>query len=147
MGSSSSVPPIEGFGTPGSFVMREAGDAINIRSYAQGNGVREAVVAGGGLLGLEAAHSLHELGLHVTVLERGNRLLSRQIDARASEIVHAYFEAIGMTVLYGAETVGLQGDPVNAALLKDGRGCPAGCSWAPSASGPTPSWPPRPASR
>jgi nitrite reductase (NADH) large subunit len=126
MGSSSSVPPIEGFGTPGSFVMREAGDAINIRSYAQRNGVREAVVAGGGLLGLEAAHSLHELGLHVTVLERGDRLLSRQIDARASEIVHAYFEAIGMTVLYGAETVALQGDPVNAALLKDGRVVPCG---------------------
>ena len=62
----------------------------------------------------------------MTVLERGNRLLSRQIDARASEIVHAYFEAIGMTVLYGAETVGLQGDPVNAALLKDGRVVPCG---------------------
>ncbi|HVB90928.1 MAG TPA: FAD-dependent oxidoreductase [Acidimicrobiales bacterium] len=125
MGSASSVPPIDGFGQPGSFVMRQAGDAIAIRSYAQQHGCREAVVAGGGLLGLEAAHSLHELGLHVTVLERGNRLLARQIDERCSELVHNYFDAIGMTVLYGAETVALAGDPaVGAALLKDGREVP-----------------------
>ncbi len=62
--------------------MREAGDAMAIRAYVQQNGCREAVVAGGGLLGLEAAYSLYELGLQVTVLERGSRLLSRQIDER-----------------------------------------------------------------
>jgi NADPH-dependent 2,4-dienoyl-CoA reductase/sulfur reductase-like enzyme/ferredoxin len=125
MGSASSVPPIPGFEKPGAFVMREAGDAIAIRAYAQQNGCREAVVAGGGLLGLEAAHSLHELGLHVTVLERGNRLLSRQVDERCSELVHNYFDAIGMRVLYGAETDTLQGESaINAAMLKDGRAVP-----------------------
>ena len=39
-----------------------------IRAYAQEHGCRDVVVAGGGLLGHEAAHSLHELGLRVTVL-------------------------------------------------------------------------------
>ena len=70
-GSSSASPPVAGFGLPGSFVLRSAADAMQIRAYAQEHGGREAVVAGGGLLGLEAAHSLHELGLRVTVLERG----------------------------------------------------------------------------
>jgi len=122
MGSSSSVPPVPGFGRPGSFVMRSAADAMLIRAYAQQNGCRDAVVAGGGLLGLEAAHSLHELGLRVTVLERGARLLSRQIDERASELVHAHFARIGMQVLYRAETESLTGDDrVNGLLLKDGR--------------------------
>jgi nitrite reductase (NADH) large subunit len=121
-GSSSSVPPVAGFGRPGSFVMRSASDAMLIRAYAQENGCREAVVAGGGLLGLEAAHSLHELGLRVTVLERGERLLSRQIDTRASELVHAHFARIGMQVLYQAETEALTGDDrVSGLLLKDGR--------------------------
>ena len=74
MGSSSTLPPVAGFGLPGSFVLRSADDAMRVRAYAQQGG-REAVVSGGGLLGLEAAHSLLELGLRVTVLERGSRLL------------------------------------------------------------------------
>jgi nitrite reductase (NADH) large subunit len=121
-GSSSSVPPVTGFGRPGSFVMRSASDAMLIRAYAQEKGCRDAVVAGGGLLGLEAAHSLHELGLRVTVLERGQRLLSRQIDKHCSELVHAHFARVGMQVLYGAETEALTGDDrVSGLLLKDGR--------------------------
>ena len=110
MGSSSSVPQVDGFGRAGSFVMREAADAMAIRAYVQQMGCREAVVAGGGLLGLEAADSLHELGLRVTVLERGQRLLARQIDQRASQLVHGYFEGIGLQVLYGAETLAAPGE-------------------------------------
>jgi NADPH-dependent 2,4-dienoyl-CoA reductase/sulfur reductase-like enzyme/ferredoxin len=122
MGASSSVPPIEGFGCPGTFVMRDAGDAIAIRAYVQQKGCREAVVAGGGLLGLEAAHSLHELGLRVTVLERGPRLLARQIDHRCSELVDHYFDGIGMRVRYGSETSALRADASGAlstVVLKD----------------------------
>ncbi len=122
MGSTSAVPPVAGFGRPGSFVLRSAADAMQIRAYAQEHGCRDAVVAGGGLLGLEAGHSLHELGLRVTVLERGARLLSRQIDEHCSELVDAHFARIGMQVLYRAETESLTGDDrVSGVALKDGR--------------------------
>jgi NAD(P)H-nitrite reductase large subunit len=122
MGSSSTLPPVEGFGRPGSFVLRSAADAMQIRAYAQQHGCRDAVVAGGGLLGLEAAHSLHELGLRVTVLERGGRLLSKQIDEHCSELVDAHFARIGMQVLYRAESQALAGeDRVRGVFLKDGR--------------------------
>jgi nitrite reductase (NADH) large subunit len=122
MGSSSASPPVAGFGRPGSFVLRSAADAMTIRAYSQEHGCREAVVAGGGLLGLEAAHSLHELGLRVTVLERGSRLLSRQVDEYCSELVDAHFARIGMQVLYRAESESLAGaDRVSGVTLKDGR--------------------------
>ena len=121
-GSSSVEPPVSGFGRPGSFVLRSATDAAHIRAYAQQHACRDAVVSGGGLLGLEAAHSLLELGLRVTVLERGARLLSRQIDARCSELVDAYFRSIGLQVLYGAEAVALAGqERVSGVTLKDRR--------------------------
>jgi len=121
-GSSSASPPVTGFGRPGSFVLRSAADAMQIRAYSQEHGCREAVVAGGGLLGLEAAHSLHELGLRVTVLERGGRLLSRQIDEYCSELVDAHFARIGMQVLYRAESSSLVGeDRIHGVTLKDGR--------------------------
>jgi nitrite reductase (NADH) large subunit len=122
MGSNSAVPPVDGFGQPGSFVLRSASDAMLIRAYAQEQGCRDAVVAGGGLLGLEAGHSLHELGLRVTVLERGARLLSKQIDEHCSELVHGHFARIGMQVLYRAESEALTGeDRVRGLALKDGR--------------------------
>jgi len=138
MGSSSTLPPVAGFGLPGSFVLRSADDAMRVRAYAQQHGCREAVVAGGGLLGLEAAHSLLELGLRVTVLERGTRLLSRQVDQRCSDLLDAYFARIGLQVSYGAESEALVGeaqapagesqaaaeDRVRAVALRDGRTLP-----------------------
>jgi nitrite reductase (NADH) large subunit len=125
MGSSASVPKIDGLDRPGSFVLREAGDAMRLRAYVQDHGCRRAVVAGGGLLGLEAAYSLHLLGLEVTVLERGERLLSRQIDPRCSELVAAHFTKAGITIARRAETAHVAGSPaVSAAVLKDGRQLP-----------------------
>ncbi len=125
MGSSSTVPPIEGFGAPGTFVLRSAADAMDIRGYVQQNGSRTAVVAGGGLLGLEGAHALHQLGLRVIVLERGKRLLSKQIDPRCSELVEAHFARLGIHVSYGAETKSLGGDGrIQTVTLADGRTLP-----------------------
>jgi NADPH-dependent 2,4-dienoyl-CoA reductase/sulfur reductase-like enzyme/ferredoxin len=125
LGSSSTLPPVAGFGLPGSFVLRSADDAMRVRAYAQQHGCAEAVVAGGGLLGLEAAHSLLELGLRVTVLERGARLLSKQVDERCSELLDAYFARIGLQVRYRAESEALTGeDQVHGVTLKDGRTLP-----------------------
>jgi NADPH-dependent 2,4-dienoyl-CoA reductase/sulfur reductase-like enzyme/ferredoxin/pSer/pThr/pTyr-binding forkhead associated (FHA) protein len=125
MGSSSAVPPIEGFGTPGSFVMREAADAMAIRSYVQQTGARRAVVSGAGLLGLEAAYALLELGLDVTVLERGERLLARQVSARCSELVQAHFSELGIEVSYRAEAAALRGEErITTLVLADGTSVP-----------------------
>ena len=130
MGGSSVIPQVEDFGLPGSFVLRSAQDALEIRRYTQQHGCLDAVVAGGGLLGLEAAFALAELGLRVTVLERGTRLLSKQIDERASELVKAHFDRLGIDVRFGAESRSLDRDPdsvaqaVAALTLADGTSLP-----------------------
>jgi nitrite reductase (NADH) large subunit len=125
-GSRSHVPPIDGFGRSGTFVLRTADDALGIRSYAQRTGARQAVVAGGGLLGLEAAYALHKLGLRTAVLERSDRLLRRQLDARASEILQAYLQGLGLEVVTGAETAAALGNGrVERVTLADGRFGPA----------------------
>ena len=125
-GSRSFVPAIDGFGGPGSFVLRTAEDALGLRAFTQRNGAATAVVAGGGLLGLEAAYALHKLGLRVTVLERGDRLLRRQLDARASALLHAYLEGLGLAILCDAESAAVEGDGrVRMAHLADGRGVEA----------------------
>ncbi|MTE13267.1 FAD-dependent oxidoreductase [Nocardia aurantiaca] len=140
-GASAALPEIAGLHRPGSFVLREAGDAMNIRAYAQQRSCTRAVVAGGGLLGLEAAYALHQLGLRVTVLERGQRLLGKQLDPRASAIVADHFTRAGIEVRHRAETAALtadsravepggphgpgrDSDPVRSVVLKDGTVLP-----------------------
>ncbi len=125
MGSNSSVPPLDGFGSPGTFVLRQAEDATKIRTYTQEHRSRTAVIAGAGLLGLEAARSLHELGLDVTVLDRGDRLLSMQIDPRCSELTEAHFDRVGIKIVHGAEAAAVRGpERVEDVLLKDDRTLP-----------------------
>lgn len=110
VGGQATRPAIGGFGGPGCFVLREAEDAMRIRAYIQEHERRRAIVAGGGLLGLEAAHALHELGMHVTVLERSPRLLRNSLDPTASAILHHYFEALGIAVITEAECDHIEGD-------------------------------------
>jgi NADPH-dependent 2,4-dienoyl-CoA reductase/sulfur reductase-like enzyme/ferredoxin len=125
MGASADLPAIDGLCRPGSFVLRKAEDAMNIRTYVQEHDCHRAVVAGGGLLGLEAAVSLQRLGLQVTLLERGARLLSRHVDPRCSELVGDHFANAGIEILREAEPARVSGtSAVTGAVLKDGRVLP-----------------------
>lgn len=121
-GSSSFVPPIDGFGVPGTFVLREAEDAMAIRSYIQERHAKQALVAGGGLLGLEAAYALHQFGLKVTVAEIGERLLRRQLDQGASSFLHTYLEALGLEVVLSCELASVEtAERVRAVTIRNGR--------------------------
>ncbi len=127
-GSACFVPPIAGFGVDGTCVLREADDAMAIRDYVQREKVVHAVVAGAGLLGLEAAYALHKLGLHVTVLSNTGWILNRQLDRTGGEILQHYLEGLGMTVLVNAEAESLEtneGGKARGVKLKDGRILPA----------------------
>ena len=111
-GSEAWVPDIPGFGRPGSFVLRTATDALQVREFVQQAGAEHALVAGGGLLGLEAAYAMHKLGLRTTVLERGRWLLRRQLDERAGELLRGYLTNIGIEVLVESETAAIEDSEV-----------------------------------
>lgn len=120
-GSRSFVPPIEGFALPGCFTLREAEDAMAIREFVQKHDARHAVVAGGGLLGLEAAYALLRMGLQVHVLDRSNQLLSRQLDAAAAGHLKTYLEGLGLQLGFDKEVAAAEGDArLRKLRLKDG---------------------------
>ncbi len=123
-GSSSFIPPIAGAHLPGVFALRTADDARAIREYVQGK--RQAVVIGGGLLGLEAARSLRALGLEVTVVEFYGWLLPRQLDQPGAEILTRIIAGMGIQVITGAATECFEeNECVGGLHLKDGRELPA----------------------
>ena len=107
-GSSSFVPPIAGMGMLGTYGLREAEDGMKLRAYVQETGAERVVVSGGGLLGLEAAYALGQLGLHATVLQRGERLLNLQLDAYGSELLKQHMEGLGIDVMSPARLQALQ---------------------------------------
>jgi NADPH-dependent 2,4-dienoyl-CoA reductase/sulfur reductase-like enzyme/ferredoxin len=121
MGSDNHLPAIKGFGLPGTFALRKADDAMEIRAYAQEKLAKTAVVAGGGLLGLETAYALHALGLQVTVLERSAYLLPRQLDRRAAKYLQQFLENLGLRIIHGAEISSASGEEYLETIYLKGR--------------------------
>jgi nitrite reductase (NADH) large subunit len=96
------VPPVAGHDQPGCFVYRTIDDLDAIREYAAGRNV--GAVVGGGLLGLEAANALRNLGLETHVVEFAPRLMPVQIDDGGGEALRARIEALGVTVHTSMQT-------------------------------------------
>jgi NADPH-dependent 2,4-dienoyl-CoA reductase/sulfur reductase-like enzyme/rhodanese-related sulfurtransferase len=103
-------PPIPGIDLPGIFALRTIPDSRQIRTWIAEHQVREAVVVGGGFIGLEMAENLVHRGIHVTLIEAlaqvmppldpemaapmHNRLRERGVNLQLLERVTA-FESIG----------------------------------------------------
>src|SRR6202044_340493 len=99
---------------------RDMADVASI-SRAAYPGTR-VVVIGGGLLGIEAAYGLAKAGAKVTLVHLMDRLMERQLDARAASMLKRAVETKGITVELEAATARLTGrDCVEAVELKDGR--------------------------
>lgn len=95
-GSRPFVPPMEGFGGPGTFLFRTIDDCSRIAECAKM--CRRAAVIGGGLLGLEAARGLLTHGVEVTVLEAAPQLMVAQLDLEAGDMLRKTIEGMGIQV-------------------------------------------------
>jgi nitrite reductase (NADH) large subunit len=83
---------------------------------------KRVVVVGGGLLGLEAAYGLAKAGAPVTLIHLMDRLMERQLDAPAAELLKTLVERKGIKVLLNANTARLHGATrVDGVELTDGR--------------------------
>lgn len=107
-GSGAFVPPIPGVEKKGVFVYRTIEDLDRIKSYIPK--ATKAAVIGGGLLGLEAAKAVMDAGLPTSVIEFGDRLMPRQLDAQGGGVLKDTLENLGLSVLTGKNTKDIQGD-------------------------------------
>jgi len=111
---------VPGMDLPGVTTFRDFADVDAIRAQA-GPGARVTVI-GGGLLGLEAAHGLAKSGARVTLVHLMDRLMERQLDAAAADMLRRAIERRGVKVLLEAETARVVGSQrVEAVELEDGR--------------------------
>ncbi len=123
-GSDPFIIPVPGHDLQGVVTFRDMDDVGAMLRAADGGG--DAVVIGGGLLGLEAAHGLSLRGMKVTVIHLMPTLMERQLDEAAGWLLKEALEARGQTILTGADTAEIYGmGKVEGVRLKDGREIPA----------------------
>jgi nitrite reductase (NADH) large subunit len=118
-GSSAFVPPIPGSDKKGVFIYRTIEDLEMMSSFAKH--AKKGAVIGGGLLGLEAAKAMIDLGITDThVIEFSPRLMPRQIDSAGSDILKSKLESLGLKILTNTNTSAILGnDSITGMLFAD----------------------------
>ena len=100
------------------FTLRTVEDTLKIRTFVESKQPRSAIVIGGGFIGLEMAENLSELGVEVSIVQRGNHLLPT-LDCDMASFVHAKFRQKSVKIFLGANTekIDVSNDKVIISLL------------------------------
>ncbi len=120
LGAHCFVPPIKGADLPKVVSIRTIEDAQKVNRMLPD--VRTAAVIGGGVLGLEAAWALKRAKVDVTVIEGAPKLMSRQLNDSASDMLCSIITGAGVEVITSGNTAEITESGV---VLADGREVPA----------------------
>lgn len=124
LGSECFIPPIEGAGLPEVVAVRRLADVEKLEKLMKD--AAQAVVIGGGVLGLEAAWELKKAGLEVQVLEAAPVLMGRQLDIGSAEILKETARKSGVEIHTGVSVEAVEGSGhVTGVRLNDGTVIPA----------------------
>lgn len=106
--------PVPGMDKPGVMTFRDLGDIDTMETAITGR--RRIAVIGGGLLGIEAGHGLARRGAEVTLVHVMDRLMERQLDARAAFMLRRALERKGVRLKLSAQTVAVTGEAETTGL-------------------------------
>ncbi|MGD9396860.1 MAG: FAD-dependent oxidoreductase, partial [Candidatus Thorarchaeota archaeon] len=109
------IPPFEGLDKNNVHVIRTLDDALDIREAVKGAG-REIII-GGGILGIEMAAAMKEVGGDPIVVDYENRLLPIQLDDQGSQVLARQIEKKGIQILTGFECRAITGDEDAAGIV------------------------------
>ncbi|WP_448223761.1 nitrite reductase large subunit NirB [Gordonia iterans] len=111
-GSYAFVPPVPGHDAPGCHVYRTLDDLDAIRADAEASLARDpdavGIVVGGGLLGLEAANALRQLGMCPHVVEINPRLMPQQVDEGGGEHLARMIGELGIDISLSSGTQSIE---------------------------------------
>jgi nitrite reductase (NADH) large subunit len=119
-GGNAFVPPIKGTEKKSVFTLRTMKDAIGMKEFS--GGVKQAILVGGGLVGLETGGALLRRGIKVAVIEHNPRILPRQMDPDGAKILQGKMESMGFSFFLNSQSEEMIGKEIVEGLrLKDGR--------------------------
>lgn len=120
------VPPIEGINTGGVFSFTRLDDVNRILKHIQTRPTRQAVVIGGGMIGMKATDALMKRGLRVTLVELAPRILNTALDETGSRIMTRLLTDAGVEVCANNTVTAIHSREgyVTDVTLRDGREIP-----------------------
>ncbi|MBM7624726.1 NAD(P)/FAD-dependent oxidoreductase [Sporohalobacter salinus] len=107
-GADNLIPPIEGIDKEGVFTLRNLVDAQQIHDYAQQS--EQVLIIGGGIQGLEIAWILSRAGKEVEIVEINSRLMPKELDQTAAEMLKQRVEEAGIKIHLATEISKLTGN-------------------------------------
>jgi NAD(P)H-nitrite reductase large subunit len=119
-------PKIEGLRLDGIFTFLCLAEVNRIQEYRKKNKVKDVLILGGGLIGLEAAEAFTRLGCRVRIVELAPYLLSATFDRKASEIMADHLSEKGVKIETEDTAVSFEGKKgkIKKAFLKKGGEVP-----------------------
>lgn len=106
-------PSLEGINQEGIFTLRDVRDTDNIKNYINSRKVKEAVVVGGGFIGLEMAENLHYAGANVSIVELADQVMA-PIDYSMASQVHQHLleKGVSLYLKQGVESFSKEGNQI-----------------------------------
>ena len=114
------MPNLTGIDSDKVFTLRTVEDTLKIHRFVETTKPRTAVMVGGGFIGLEMAENLSELGIKVTVVQRGNQLMN-SLDYDMATMIHSKLRSKGLSLKLNADVTGFEekDDGVSVLLHND----------------------------
>ncbi len=116
------VPPIEGAGLGNVFIVRTIRDGKNIQAALKD--AKNVVIGGAGVIGLELAVSLREMGKDVTVIEMMNQVIPRIADKDMADEIQCHLEDRGIKFVMKAPIQSVNGTDKVTSVTADGKEYP-----------------------
>ncbi len=112
-------PPLEGVASEGIFTLRNVTDTDKIKAFVKYKTKGRAVIIGAGFIGLEMAENLHQLGMHVSIVEMGNQILA-PVDFPIAAIAQQHIRSKGVDLKLNTTVTGFEKVSTHLkVLLKD----------------------------
>ena len=123
-GAEATIAPIPGVELNNIYSLKDIHDADRIKDKLAGHQALNAVIVGGGLIGVEVAEAFREMGCRITMVEFLPQILG-MMDPEMAQLVEKHFESKGVKVMTGTRVTEFQGDTCVKKVITDKGELPA----------------------
>jgi NADPH-dependent 2,4-dienoyl-CoA reductase/sulfur reductase-like enzyme/rhodanese-related sulfurtransferase len=102
-GAEPNTPPIEGVDAAGVFHLKNPRHTLDMKEYLLNNDITNAIVIGGGLIGIETSEAIANWGIDVTIIEMQDQVLPFLLDKELASAFAAYLEQEDLNIITGTK--------------------------------------------
>jgi len=114
------IPDIPGIDLPGVFSVKHVDDAVRIREFISGGGVKNVVIIGGGVIGVEMAEALTPYGAEISIVELAPQILTI-MDEDMAELIEGHYYEKDIKIFKNEQVTAIEGTDKVSGVITSGR--------------------------